>query len=242
MSVFNIKGLFCVPRLVKFVIPAFIIVLVVTGVVGYFHKQEYNQVLAASDQRLAEAVAAKPAPPPKKPSFKIVFLGDSITAGGKWNTYFPSHYTMNHGIGGNMTADVLHRIEPVVQNMPDKLFIMVGVNDLSNGVVQKELLDNYAKILETVQLKSPRTKVYVESVLPINVSMREQMSGHKEKIPLLNSELEKLVEKMGYTYLDTYSVIAESGELPAKYTTDGLHLNDAGYGKIVPFLSQYVNE
>lgn len=46
-------------------------------------------------------------------SADVVFLGDSITAGGEWQTYFPFLDTINLGVVGDTTDGLLRRVEQV---------------------------------------------------------------------------------------------------------------------------------
>jgi len=79
---------------------------------------------------------------------RIVFLGDSITAGGErpggyvWlvrhylNTIYPKAgiTVINSGISGHKSTDMLARFDrDVIQKRPDLVFISVGVNDVWHG-------------------------------------------------------------------------------------------------------------
>ncbi len=52
----------------------------------------------------------------------------------------------------------------------------------------------------------------------------------------------KLSNEIKFTLIDTYSLFAEGGELPERYTVDGVHLNGAGAVKWVEFLSTWLHE
>jgi len=68
---------------------------------------------------------------------KIVFLGDSLTAGHFAGSYinalreqFPDHEIINAGVGGNTVLNLLARVEDdVLTHEPDGVFVMVGGND-----------------------------------------------------------------------------------------------------------------
>jgi lysophospholipase L1-like esterase len=68
---------------------------------------------------------------------KIVFLGDSLTAGTYGGSYFnalrdllPQHTLINAGIGGNTVLNLLERADrDVIDHAPDAVFVMVGGND-----------------------------------------------------------------------------------------------------------------
>ena len=49
-------------------------------------------------------------------------------------------------------------------------------------------------------------------------------------IQVFNSQLLTLCNSYGYRYVDAYSAtLAANGSLRSELTTDGLHMNDAGY-------------
>lgn len=171
----------------------------------------------------------------------IVFLGDSITAYGKWNEYFPNAITINHGIRRNKTSDVLWRLDPVIQNKPDQLFLMIGINDLIQGVPEKTLIDNYSKIITDIRGKSPKTKVYVQSILPVNTAMVKFPLGFSDKIIRVNKEIKEIAKMNGCTYIDLYSIYSEGNVLPQAETRDGLHLTDQGYRKWINEIEKYIN-
>ena len=67
---------------------------------------------------------------------KIVFLGDSLTWGKYGGDYvaevaklLPQHTIINAGIGGNTVLNLLKRVDDIVEDAPDGIFVMVGGND-----------------------------------------------------------------------------------------------------------------
>jgi isoamyl acetate esterase len=86
-------------------------------------------------------------------SKKVIFLGDSLTeAGAKSNGYIrileqrlkvEGHANFNlvgKGVGGNMVRHLLQRFEnDVVQERPDVLFILVGINDVGFATWHPEI-------------------------------------------------------------------------------------------------------
>ena len=64
---------------------------------------------------------------------KVVFLGDSITAGwagnghAVWNQHYQPRHAYNYGIGGDHTEHVLWRIEHEFENVhPELVVLMIG--------------------------------------------------------------------------------------------------------------------
>jgi len=67
---------------------------------------------------------------------KIVFLGDSLTWGGYGGNFvavvqelLPDQEIINAGEGGNTVLNLLRRVDTVLAQEPDGVFVMVGGND-----------------------------------------------------------------------------------------------------------------
>lgn len=174
---------------------------------------------------------------------EIVFLGNSITDGAEWFEIFNNKRCLNRGISGDVTAGVLLRLDAVTRNKPSSIFIMIGINDLSRNVTVDSVMVNYRMILEQIRRETPGTRVFVESVLPVNpgVGRYPALQGKTEAIMELNGRLSTLASEFGYTYIDLFSVMADSqNQLPLKYSIDGLHLKYEGYRVWAETIRKYV--
>ena len=100
---------------------------------------------------------------------EIIFLGDSITDWCQWSELFPNSNIKNRGIGGDRVDGILQRLPEVVSSLPDKIFLMVGVNDLSWGVDIQEIVRSYERVIQKISENTPGTTIYVQSVLPVNL-------------------------------------------------------------------------
>jgi len=79
---------------------------------------------------------------------EIIFLSNSITAGGIWTELFQDLRIKNRGIIGNVTDGILYRLKEVTESNPKYIFIMIGVNDLSKGKSKAYIQNNYQKIID----------------------------------------------------------------------------------------------
>ena len=159
----------------------------------------------------------------------IIFLGDSLTDSCEWQELFRNVRLKNRGISGDTTNGVLNRIDEVLESKPRKIFIMIGINDLNQGVKVEDILNNYKIILKYFQEKTPQTEVFVQSLLPLN-NQNFPNNGMNKKIIELNDKLRKLSQKSSFHYIDLYSSFLDGdNQLDARYTTDGIHLNGQGY-------------
>ena len=164
----------------------------------------------------------------------IIFLGDSITAGGQWNEMFPGLPARNRGIGGDRSDDLLARLDGIVAERAAKIFVKIGTNDLGTGMAPKSIIANYEQLLDRIAEAQPSTKVYMQSVLP-------RSAAYQTRIESLNASLRALAEKRGLAYIDLYpSFLADDGSIRAELTSDGLHLSGAGYREWQRLLDPYV--
>lgn len=171
---------------------------------------------------------------PIRPS-DIVFLGNSITDFCEWGELFNNRHIKNRGISGDRSSWMLDRLDPIVEGRPKKLFLMIGTNDLAAGATPEQVAENIRKIIERFQTDSPWTKIYVQSILPVNgTDTRAKHKNHWDKGPEI-VETNKLIEALctdqkNVLYIDVYSALVdEKGMLDEQYTNDGLHLMADGY-------------
>lgn len=176
---------------------------------------------------------------------EIIFLGNSISDGCNWNELFDNPKIKNRGISGDVTDGVLDRLDEVTESKPAAIFIMIGVNDLARGRSVGYIVSNYQRILEKIILDSKGTKIYVQSVLPVNDEF-QKFKNHVNKtkqILLLNEKLKKLSEQNGANYIDLFSLFAmENNMLDANYSNDGLHLTGEGYLLWKSVVEKYIEQ
>lgn len=162
----------------------------------------------------------------------IIFAGNSITDGNEWGELFNDAHIKNRGISGDITTGILNRIGEIIAGKPAKVFLMTGINDLAKGVVPDSIVKNIRAIVQQIQARSPGTRVYIQSILPVNPGFKK-FSSHtnkKEAIKIINSWLDSLAGTSGYTFIDLYHAFADtSGVLKEGYTNDGLHLKGEAY-------------
>ncbi|MBQ7155430.1 MAG: hypothetical protein IJR85_07760 [Synergistaceae bacterium] len=170
----------------------------------------------------------------------IVFLGDSLTDYIRFEEILPDMRIKNRGIAGDSTVTVLYRLDEVLSLKPSKLFLMIGTNDIVYGMTSEETLQNIRKIIERFREVSPDTRIYVETIFPVNHKFTS--SRPSEAIRAINAGLADLAPEMNCELIDTYSYFAEDGELPERYTVDGIHMNGAGIVRWVEFLSKWIKE
>ena len=173
----------------------------------------------------------------------IIFLGNSITARAKWNELLELPNARNRGISGDTTFGILERLDEVTEGQPEKIFILIGINDISRDFPDEVILQNYKEIINRIQKESPRTKIYIETILPVNKSFEAYKRHYNkdEHILYINNQLRKIAPEMGVTLIDIYPYFLDDQDrLAADFTDEGLHLNEKGYLKWATILKPYL--
>lgn len=164
-----------------------------------------------------------------KSEAEVVFLGDSLTDLCEWAEFFANVRIKNRGICGDTTDGVLNRLGNIIESQPQKLFLLIGINDLNSNRQVTEVENNYRLILEKLKSGTPNTQVFIQSVLPVNYQ-KFKKNGVNDRVIALNAKLRELAEQHSFKYVDLFShFIDKNNELATQYTLDGVHLNGQGY-------------
>ena len=187
----------------------------------------------------------------------IVFLGDSQTNGCEWHELLGMKNVKNRGISSDVIQGFIDRVDPIVEGQPAKVFILGGVNDISHDLTPDSLCTSMEKLIVKIKQGSPRTKIYLQSLLPIDNSFgryrkmvgKEQVKfalpactdivvnlvgayrRHSLEIVETNRLYKEMAERHGVTWIDLYSKMVDpaTGSMRKGLTNDGLHLLGAGY-------------
>lgn len=159
-------------------------------------------------------------------SADIVFLGNSITAGGNWAELLGRERVVNRGIGGDNTVGMLHRLSFVVRLRPKLCFIMAGINDLYADAPVDRVFRNYQMIVDSL-VREGITPV-IQSTLHVHPRWKRAEVKNLE-VAALNVLLKQLARSGGWEYIDINAVLSEDGILKEEFTTDGVHLTPAAY-------------
>lgn len=174
----------------------------------------------------------------------IVMLGNSLTDGAEWNELLDNPHVKNRGIVGDIIQGYIDRIDPILKGKPEKLFILGGVNDISHEVTGDSIARAMEKLVVLVKRHCPKTKIYVQSMIPFNndVRMWKLLRNREHVVVEGNVALKAMCERQGVTYIDLYPLFADAdGKLKAEYTNDGLHLSGEAYLKWRDALLPYID-
>jgi lysophospholipase L1-like esterase len=172
-----------------------------------------------------KALVAKAA----KTDAKLQFFGDSITeymGNGNMDAFaknFASLKPANFGIAGDSTDGLLG-------GHPKVASLMIGTNDIPTSKSADEIAQSIAKIVETVRLNEPETKVLIMGLLPRCSPTDPNREKFNEKISQVNAEISQLSNGNTIRYLDLGAKFEDAkGQARQDLLGDYLHPSHAGY-------------
>lgn len=176
-------------------------------------------------------------------SSDIIFLGNSITARAHWNELLQLPNAKNRGISGDTTFGILERLDEITEGQPAKIFLLIGINDISRNFPNLTILTNYESIIKRIKKESPNTQLYLETILPVNSSF-EVYKNHYNKdnhILEINEGIKTLAKKYDLVLIDLYpQFLDKQKRLNPIYTDEGLHLNERGYVHWAKILEPFI--
>jgi lysophospholipase L1-like esterase len=188
--------------------------------------QQWVEVLAKEARVVAD----------KKSDKLTILAGDSLSMWFPANLLPNDRTWLNQGISGETSSGLQKRLALFESTQPERIFVMIGINDLIRGASDQELINTYEQIILNLQQMHPRATIVVQSILPhgddqMTADSRNQLlTIPNQRIHGLNQKLALLAREAGVTFLDLYPLFADSeGWLRSELTTDGLHLSAQGY-------------
>lgn len=190
---------------------------------------------------------------------KIVFLGNSITQGLLRHTdKLLGNNIVNRGISGDHTNGVLARLKEITHYKPKAVFLLIGVNDLFEDNRSRPertpeyVANNIFLISDIINKKSPNTKIFIQTILPIN---NKQYLSKKPDIeflfdnysPSINEQIDevnKIIKSdSSLNVINLHSAfLNEDLQLNQKFSTDGVHLNELGYQNWIDIINPILKE
>jgi acyl-CoA thioesterase-1 len=207
-------------------------------------------IFACGGPEIVETAAPSgPTPLPPSALVRIVFLGDSLSAGlGLAEAdAFPSLVqnllreaghdvdVVNAGVSGDTSAGGLSRIDWVLRQQPQILVVELGGNDALRGQPLENIEDNLRQIIRRGRASGARV-VLLGMDLPTNYGP-DYAGRFAEMYERIADEEEALLVP---------EFVREVGADPAMMQPDGLHLTAEGHRllaeSLVPYLEPIVEE
>ncbi len=207
-----------------------------------------RQILSSDRDNLARyADANQTVGPPNAGENRVVFLGDSITDAWRLNEYFPGKPYINRGISGQITGQMLGRMQSdVIALKPRAIVLLAGTNDLARGVSLETIRNNFTLILDLAAAHN--ITAVVASILPVSDHHAATDPRYKrttlrppQDILELNNWLLQTTSTRGIPYLDYFvELVDDSGQLRKDLAPDGLHPNAEGYKLMAPLAEKAI--
>ena len=178
-------------------------------------------------------------------STDVVMLGNSITEfGGDWNKRVGGRHIRNRGIAGDDAMGIYHRLDQILPGKPRAVFLMVGINDISHDLKGEQVAELCIKVIDKIRRDAPQTKLYVQSILPINEDFNrwKTLEGKTDVVPAVNRRVKDHCQRYGIEYIDLFSKFVRHGtnDLRRELSVDGLHLSPQGYKQWAFVLTRYL--
>lgn len=239
----------------KFILIFLLVIFLVSVLILFLFKINQLELKVEEKEPLVETKKEEKL---KKPNMQlkyenIVFLGDSLTNLYNLTKHFPDIPVINSGTCGFVTDDILKNLGNYVYIYnPTKVFILIGTNDISlTDNTNEEILANIKKIVNEIQKYRPKAHIYVESLYPINNNNEKyekiDMDKVKDRDNLRIKEINKLIyeycQENKLEYINMYDeLVDDNNNLNIEYTTDGLHMTEAGYDVITKKIMLYIKD
>ncbi len=190
----------------------------------------------------------------------VMFLGDSVTEGLALYENPAKDVATVGGYRGAVPSDIVNRkimgryldtqrtdevpLEVMAQKQPKVVYLMFGANALANSSdesVEKGYFAYYRQMIAAIrEVAGQDVVIYVQSMTPVTTDYTNA-NLNNERIQRINQQLAQMALEEGCHYLNVYSALVdESGGLNPSYTTEGLHMNAAGYKAWIDYLLRHV--
>ncbi len=177
----------------------------------------------------------------------IVLIGSSHLEWFDSGRLLPGRRFVNRGIASDRLGigerGILHRLKiSVFDCKPSFIVFKNGANDLgelwrTGQPAMEDICDAYDRAIVAIRAGASKTPMLIVNELPTT----GRFAGLNAFVPQFNRHIARVAERYACQHMDFFSaVVGETGELRADLTTDGLHLNDAGYALFTRALERYL--
>lgn len=183
---------------------------------------------------------------PKAGEKRVVFMGNSITAG--WINMRPEFFEgksyVNRGIGGQTTPQMLIRFtQDVIDLQPKVVVILAGINDIAQNTgptTLEAIMNNISGM--ALLAKAHGIDVILSSVLPAYDFPWRPGLQPAEKVIALNKMIKAFAQENGFYYLDYFSAVKDSRNgMKKEYASDEVHPTKEGYQVMEPMVEKAID-
>jgi lysophospholipase L1-like esterase len=152
----------------------------------------------------------------------VIILGDSIVKRATFPRAVCGRPIVNAGIDGSTTSSGLDAMltKALGGKQAAMVIVSLGLNDAAVPANADSYRTNYLALLATLKSTTPR--MAIATVTLVEAGKSDSARINDQTIDNYNALLPTIAGDAGASLVTIPS-------MPAKYTTDGIHLNDAGY-------------
>ena len=172
---------------------------------------------------------------------ELLFVGDSITEGwpaSLWEEHFAPLDAANFGIGGDMTENLLWRLQNGAKGKldPRVVVLMIGTNNLGiRGDDPAEVALGVEAVIDLLQSSFQGAHIALLGILPRD---RDPGTPLRDALEQVNERIAALGERENVSWHDLGNVfLDEAGVLPAELMADYLHPTQKGYALLAERLN-----
>jgi len=225
---------FFITNLNKFL---FIVIITIGGIFIFINNQKNKTIADLKSQNSFYKMNSS-----IKTNEKIFLIGNSIIASADWPDLLNNINAVNLGSPGITTLDAVMNVEKLLPENPKSAFIMLGVNDIKVKAPWEVVYQNFYNLIYTFKSLSPKTKIFIISVLPTNYLNFNKYDIDNSEIINLNKSLKNMSNKYNLNFINCYEdFLNQNGDLDENLTYDGLHLNQKGYTKLASWIKPNID-
>jgi lysophospholipase L1-like esterase len=199
----------------------------------------------------------------ERPAIRYVALGDSYTIGTatrapaeRWpdqlvarlSTSSPTlELIANLGVNGFTSRDLIEvELPQLVSLEPGFVTVLIGVNDVVQGVAEVAYRGNVALILDELLSRLPPARILAVTTPDYTVTPRGGDYGNPaaqaEAIRRFNAAIAELASERGISVVDIHDLSLGAEADPSLVADDGLHPSGAQYARWVDRIAPVVDE
>lgn len=197
--------------------------------------------------------------PVEEDAVRYVALGDSYTIGTSVAEAerFPNQLAAriaglelvaNPAVNGHTSRDLIEEELPALEAMrPELVTLLVGVNDVVQGVPERQYAANVTLILEELMTLLPAERIVCVATPDYTVTPQGAAYGDPEQqraaIRRVNEVLGEACASRGIRFVpEIFEISREAADDPSLVADDGLHPSGAQYARWVEAIAPVVEE
>lgn len=192
--------------------------------------------IKALDKAEAKELEAKSKRSKKEIFENTLILGDYIAQGVCDQEVLSQSFVLakeGASVSDTASTGVAEKLAAAAEKKPKVLFLVLGVNDAAmEGGNADAFGEDYKAFLEQVKGTLPDTKIYVNSILPVQAQAIEEASG-LARIPEYNGKLKAVCREMNVAYIDNSSIVKDE-----YYKDNGKNMKKKYYTAWVNYIAQ----